>query len=142
NDVRRKILILARESGWPLEAKDVIIDELLPTPLNEAATVDSFFELLPEYDQHFDELRLKAAKENKVLRIIASLDEKGRARIALEAVGTESPFYFLSGSDNMIAFRTERYKDRPLVVRGPGAGAEVTAAGVFAEIISIGSFLN
>lgn len=142
SDVRRKILILARESGWPLEAKDIMIDDLLPAPLNEASTVDEFFQLLPEYDKHFEELRLGAEKENKVLRIIASLDEEGKAKIALEAVSTESPFYFLSGSDNMIAFITERYKDRPLVVRGPGAGAEVTAAGVFAEIISIGSFLN
>lgn len=142
SDVRRKILILAREAGLALEANDVNIDALLPPALTEATSVEDFFQLLPDYDGHFEHLRSNAAKNDKVLRIIASLDEMGKATIALETVGTESPFYFLNGSDNMIAFVTERYKDRPLVVRGPGAGAEVTAAGVFAEIISIGSFLN
>ncbi|MCB0618269.1 MAG: hypothetical protein KDC43_22945, partial [Saprospiraceae bacterium] len=68
--------------------------------------------------------------------------ENGEARIGLEEVGVEHPFYHLSGSDNMIVFTTERYKDRPLVVRGPGAGAEVTAAGLFAEIIGIGHLLG
>jgi aspartokinase/homoserine dehydrogenase 1 len=73
--------------------------------------------------------------------MIAQL-ENGEASISLQAVGADHPFYSLSGSDNMIVFTTERYKERPLVVRGPGAGAEVTAAGVFAEIIQIGNFLS
>jgi aspartokinase/homoserine dehydrogenase 1 len=72
--------------------------------------------------------------------MIAKL-ENGKATISLEEVNKLSPFYFLSGSDNMIVFTTERYKDRPLVIQGPGAGAEVTAAGVFAEIIHIGNLL-
>lgn len=73
--------------------------------------------------------------------MIASL-ENGKASIAMKAVDASHPFYSLSGSDNMIVFTTERYKERPLVVRGPGAGAEVTAAGVFAEIITIGNLLS
>ena len=85
-------------------------------------------------------MRQKAENEGKVLRMIAKLDN-GHASIGLEAVDSSHPFYGLSGSDNMIVFTTKRYEERPLVVRGPGAGAEVTAAGVFAEIIKIGNLL-
>lgn len=140
-DVRRKILILAREAGWPLEQEDVKVASILPPAIEAAESVDEFFTELAAHNDHFENLRATAAADGKVLRMIASLDESGKARIALETVGTDSPFYFLSGSDNMIVFVTARYQDRPLVVRGPGAGAEVTAAGVFAEIISIGKFL-
>jgi aspartokinase/homoserine dehydrogenase 1 len=76
-----------------------------------------------------------------VLRFIAKL-EKGKASIALEEVDANHPFYNLSGSDNIISFQTERYNERPLVVKGPGAGAEVTAAGVFSEIISLSKYLD
>ena len=76
-----------------------------------------------------------------MLRCVATLDG-GRARVGLQAFEPAHPFYFLSGSDNMVVFTTERYRERPLVVRGPGAGAEVTAAGVFAEVIGIGHFLG
>ena len=89
----------------------------------------------------FEDKRATAAKEGKVLRMVAKL-EKGKASIGLQAVNAQHPFYSLNGSDNMIVFTTERYKERPLVIRGPGAGAEVTAAGVFAEIITIGNFLS
>jgi len=96
---------------------------------------------LEKSDEHFTKMAAKAAKEGKALRMIASLDH-GKASIGLKAVDASHPFYSLSGSDNMIVFTTERYKERPLVVRGPGAGAEVTAAGVFAEIIRIGNYLS
>ena len=86
-------------------------------------------------------MRAEADAKGKVLRMIAQL-ENGEASISLQAVGSDHPFHSLNGSDNMIVFTTERYKERPLVVRGPGAGAEVTAAGVFAEIIQIGNFLS
>lgn len=141
-DVRRKILILAREAGFPLETSDVKIKSILPRAVEQADGVEEFFRQLETHDDHFEKLRADAQMENKVLRMIASLDENGKANITLQAVSTDSPFYFLSGSDNMISFQTLRYHDRPLVVRGPGAGAEVTAAGVFAEIISIGNFLS
>ncbi|HFA51400.1 MAG TPA: bifunctional aspartate kinase/homoserine dehydrogenase I [Bacteroidetes bacterium] len=140
-DIRRKILILARETGLGLEAKDVDIENILPKAAEEAATVEAFFNELEKADNHFEALRANAELEGKVLRMIACL-ENGKAKISLEAVGTDHPFYSLSGSDNMIVFTTERYKERPLVVRGPGAGAEVTAAGVFAEIIQIGNFIS
>jgi aspartokinase/homoserine dehydrogenase 1 len=141
-DVKRKLIILAREAGFPLEGYEVEVAALLPEALQAAASVEEFFDLLPAHDDHFERLRTEAAKAGRVLRMIASIDEAGKAKIGLEAVDPDNPFYFLSGSDNMIVFTTTRYQERPLVVRGPGAGAEVTAAGVFAEIISIGNDLK
>jgi aspartokinase/homoserine dehydrogenase 1 len=140
-DVKRKLLILAREAGFELEPTDITIHNILPKPCQEADTVASFMDTLEKQNEYFEKLRQDAAAEGKALRMIASLDN-GKASIGLQAVDQQSPFYFLSGSDNMIAFTTDRYSDRPLVVRGPGAGAEVTAAGVFAEIITIGNFLS
>ena len=140
-DVRRKLIILAREIGLNMEAKDVDIKSILPKACEEAETVDAFFKELEKADNHFEKMRADAAKENKKLRMIAQLDN-GKATISMQAVDASHPFYSLSGSDNMIVFTTERYKDRPLVIRGPGAGAEVTAAGVFAEILAIGSSLT
>ena len=140
-DVRRKLVILAREAGLELESEQVTIDPFLPPVVAEAPSVEAFFAELEGVDQHFRQLVEKAEKREKVLRLVAKL-ENGEARIGLEEVGVEHPFYHLSGSDNMIVFTTERYKDRPLVVRGPGAGAEVTAAGLFAEIIGIGHLLG
>ncbi|MCB0638644.1 MAG: ACT domain-containing protein, partial [Lewinella sp.] len=140
-DVRRKLLILARETGLALEANQIEIDQILPEPVAQAKTVDDFFMALEQHDDHFEKLREAAAGKNQVLRMIASL-EGDQAKISLQPVDGESPFFFLSGSDNMIVFTTDRYDERPLVVRGPGAGAEVTAAGVFAEIITIGNYLS
>lgn len=140
-DVRRKLIILARETGLALEAKDVVINNILPKEVKEANSIEDFFAELEKKDEHFELLRVKAEKEGKVLRMIASL-EKNKANIGLQAVDSSHPFYALNGSDNMIVFTTERYKERPLVVRGPGAGAEVTAAGIFAEVISIGNYLS
>ncbi len=140
-DVRRKIIILAREAGYPIEADDVEIEAILPKACQEASSIDELFTALEAANEQFETRRATAAAEGKVLRMIAKM-ENGKASISLEAVDSQHPFYSLSGSDNMIIFTTARYNDRPLVVRGPGAGAEVTAAGVFAEIISIGNFLS
>ncbi len=136
-DVARKLLILARETGLELEIKDIAIEQILPASCIKAKTVDDFFVALEAADAHFENKRAAADKKNQVLRFIALL-ENGKAQIRLLEVDTAHPFYNLSGSDNIVSFTTERYHDRPLVVKGPGAGAEVTAAGVFAEIISIG----
>ncbi|PHI20575.1 bifunctional aspartate kinase/homoserine dehydrogenase I [Lewinellaceae bacterium SD302] len=140
-DVKRKILILSRESGVELESDDIKIDGFLPESVLMADSIEAVFSALESEADHFENLRLEAAKENKVLRMIASLEGEV-ASVGLQAVGADHPFYNLSGSDNMIVFTTARYKERPLVVRGPGAGAEVTAAGVFAEIITIGNSLS
>lgn len=140
-DVGRKILILARETGIPMETKDIELVGFLPEGAMEAASVDDFFTVLENNVDYFTNLYADAAKEGKVLRMIATLEGE-KASVGIQAVGSENPFYGLSGSDNMIVFTTDRYSERPLVVRGPGAGAEVTAAGVFAEIIKIGKFLS
>ncbi len=140
-DVRRKLLILARETGLALDAADVVIEPILPEACQQAISVYELLEEIVLADSFFESKRAAAAKAGKVLRMVAKL-ENAQASISLQAVDQSHPFAALSGSDNMIVFTTERYKDRPLVVRGPGAGAEVTAAGVFAEIIKIGNFLS
>ncbi|MGB3799557.1 MAG: bifunctional aspartate kinase/homoserine dehydrogenase I [Lewinella sp.] len=137
-DVARKILILGRETGVPLDPENVSVESFLPKGAMEAETVDDFFRVLEEQGDYFAKMQEEAAAQGKVLRMIASLDDED-ATVGVQAVGSDNPFYTLSGSDNMIVFTTDRYRTRPLVVRGPGAGAEVTAAGVFAEIIQIGS---
>lgn len=137
-DVRRKLLILAREAGWPLEMEDIKMENFLPPSCLEVQTVEAFYHELEKHDDTLTE-RLKNAG-GKALRCVATLD-RGKASFGLQEYDESHPFYFLSGSDNMVVFTTERYRERPLVVRGPGAGAEVTAAGVFAEFIRIGNEL-
>ncbi|MCX6291686.1 MAG: bifunctional aspartate kinase/homoserine dehydrogenase I [Bacteroidetes bacterium] len=140
-DVARKLLILARETGLNIEMNDIVIEQILPANCKKAKTVEEFFTELERSNDFFDVRRKKADDKNKVLRFIAQL-ENSRASISLQEVDTSHPFYNLSGSDNIISYTTERYHDRPLVVKGPGAGAEVTAAGVFAEIISIANYFE
>jgi bifunctional aspartokinase / homoserine dehydrogenase 1 len=135
-DVARKILILARETGVALEIDQIEVENLVPENCRETASIDEFFKLLKEADPVFEEKRCHAASEHKKLCYIASLEED-KARVVLEEVDSTHPFYNLSGSDNIISFTTGRYYQRPLVVKGPGAGAEVTAAGVFADIIRV-----
>ena len=140
-DVRRKLIILARESGFPLESKDVQIEQMLPASCSNANSVDDFHKALEAENPHFQILATIAESKGQKLRVIAKL-ENGKASIGLQSVTPANPFYHLDGSDNMIVFTTERYNNRPLVIKGPGAGAEVTAAGVFAEVITIGNFLS
>lgn len=137
-DFMRKMLILARDAGYPLEPEEVQLDAILPDACINAASVDDFYRELKAAEVHFDTLKKKAQKENKVLRYIGKLDD-GKVNITLEMVDANHPFFALSGSDNIISFTTERYKERPLVVKGPGAGAEVTAAGVFADLVNVGA---
>jgi aspartokinase/homoserine dehydrogenase 1 len=140
-DVGRKALILARESGMKLEIGHVSIENLVPDDLRKVESVDEFMKLLPKFDSHFEKLRSDAAAFGEKLRYMAVLDESG-VRTQLAGVGQQHPFYSLSGSDNIILITTERYNERPMVIRGPGAGAEVTAAGVFADIIRIANYAD
>ena len=135
-DVARKLLILARETGLSIEIEDVPLENLVPENCQHLETVEEFLTELSKSDVAFEARRKKAEREAKVLRYIATLED-GKAGIRLAAVDQRHPFYDLSGSDNIIAFTTDRYLDRPLVIKGPGAGAEVTAAGVFADTIRI-----
>jgi aspartokinase/homoserine dehydrogenase 1 len=137
-DFMRKMLILARDAGYPLEATDISVENILPQVSLDAQSVEEFYTTLIAAEAYFNDLKNKAESEGKVLRYIGKL-ENGKAVISLQMVDENHPFYMLSGSDNIISFTTERYKDRPLVVKGPGAGAEVTAAGVFADLINVGA---
>jgi aspartokinase/homoserine dehydrogenase 1 len=140
-DVARKILILCREIGMKLEPSDVKIERIIPENCQNAQTVDDFFEELEKSNEYFEELAVKAKSEKKRWRYIATY-ENGGVTIGLRMVGEDHPFFMMEGADNIIAFTTKRYSERPLVIKGPGAGAEVTASGVFADIVSLGSFLG
>jgi aspartokinase/homoserine dehydrogenase 1 len=138
-DVARKILILAREAGAKLESKDVERGNLLPESSQIAPSVEEFFDVLHSFNGRFEVARRKVESEGKRQRYVAVYEE-GSAWTGLKSFGQEHPFYQVEGNDNMVLFTTERYKARPLIVKGAGAGAEVTAAGVFADIIRIANF--
>jgi len=135
-DFSRKMLILAREMGLKLEISDVQIEPILPQTCLAAPTIEAFYAELEASDAHFEGLKHSATAQNKALRYIGIL-EQGKMRISLQYVDSNHAFYSLTGSDNIIAFTTERYHTDPLVVKGPGAGIQVTAAGVFADIVRI-----
>ncbi len=136
-DFMRKMLILARDAGYALEEKDIELENMLPASCMAAESVADFYKELKNNSAHFENLKNQATQNNKVLRYIGKM-EGGKVSINLQMVDENHPFFTLSGSDNIISFTTNRYKDRPLVVKGPGAGSEVTAAGVFADIINVG----
>eukprot|EP01117_Protostelium_nocturnum_P015604 TRINITY_DN6063_c0_g1_i1.p1 TRINITY_DN6063_c0_g1~~TRINITY_DN6063_c0_g1_i1.p1 ORF type:complete len:856 (+),score=357.41 TRINITY_DN6063_c0_g1_i1:66-2570(+) len=139
-DVARKALILLREAGAELEMEDISVQSLVPESCKSATTVPEFFEKLVKEDSSFEEKAKKAKESSKVLKYIASLrfeGEKAKASVALEEVDQNHPTATVTGRDNIIVFTTERYNQTPLVVKGPGAGAAVTAAGVFADVLSI-----
>lgn len=132
-DVARKILILAREAGYPIEMEDVAIDGFLPDSCLSGSVEDFYAEMFRQEDV-FKRLLDSATSEGKILKFIATLDS-GKASIGLRSIGPEHDFARLSGKDNAVLFFTSRYSEQPLVVKGAGAGADVTAAGVFADII-------
>jgi aspartokinase/homoserine dehydrogenase 1 len=137
-DFMRKMLILARDAGYELEAEDVQIESMLPQSSLDAGSVDDFYETLKTENDFFENLKRQAEEGKKVLRYIGKLED-GKVKIGLQMVDDLHPFYALSGSDNIISFITDRYRERPMVVKGPGAGAEITAAGVFADIVNVGA---
>lgn len=134
-DVIRKIVILSREAGYEVEIEDVVKKLFIPTDYFEGS-LDDFFANVEKIDPLFEKERKDAAHENKRFRFVARL-ENGKVSVGLEKVGQDHPFYSLESSNNVILITTERYKEYPMEIKGYGAGAEVTAAGVFADIISI-----
>ncbi|HIB78416.1 MAG TPA: bifunctional aspartate kinase/homoserine dehydrogenase I [Flavobacteriales bacterium] len=132
-DVQRKILILAREAGYKLEMSDVENVPFLPQELMEGS-VEDFLKALPSIEQSMQDKLAAATKEGKKLRYFATF-ENGKAKVALEPLDASHAFCSLEGSDNVVMLTTDRYSQRPLVVQGAGAGADVTAMGVFADIM-------
>lgn len=135
-DVRRKILILARQSGYAWEMDDVKLESFLPETCHEADSIDAFYEEVTQSESHFKAIYDKAASVGKKLRVVASFTPEG-AKVGLEAVEDSHPFYHLEGMDNIVLFYTNRYPVQPLVVKGAGAGADVTASGIFADILKV-----
>ncbi|GHT67781.1 bifunctional aspartate kinase/homoserine dehydrogenase I [Bacteroidia bacterium] len=135
-DVLRKILILARECGYSLEKIDIAVNTFLPKEVLNTSSLDEFWSAITNVDADFEAKRKALYAQNKRWRFVATLDQ-GKASIGLQEVDAQHPFFNLQGSDNIIAIYTERYHAQPMVIKGAGAGAAVTASGVFADIISV-----
>lgn len=133
-DVARKLLILARESGYTLDMSDVSNESFLPSGALEAHSVDAFYELIKSKDDAFKTLLTSALDNDAQLKYVASFKD-GKANVGLKEIPAGHPFYNLEGKDNIVMFYTDRYNDQPLIIKGAGAGSEVTASGLFADII-------
>ena len=134
-DVIRKLVVLAREAGYKPEQADVKKNLFIPDNYFKGS-IENFWEQIGQLDHEFEEQRKQLAHQNKRLRFVARM-ENGACEVGLKEVDSHHPFYELEGSNNIILITTERYRELPMVIKGYGAGAEVTAAGVFADIISI-----
>lgn len=134
-DVKRKLLILARECGYQLEMEDIKSLPFVPDSCF-SATKEAFIEKLSEQDAYFENMRQIAVQSKKKLRYVADF-KPGKATVGLQEVNETHPFYELNGKDNILLLHTGRYEEQPMVIKGAGAGAEVTASGVFADIMRI-----
>jgi aspartokinase/homoserine dehydrogenase 1 len=139
-DVARKLLILAREIGLRMELDEVKVDSLVPRPLRRSRFSSRFFTDLARYDSEVAARVAAARRRGAVLRYVGIL-EHGRAQAGLKELPLDHPVASAKGSDNLIAFTTKRYRLTPLVVQGPGAGADVTAMGVFSDILKLLHYL-
>ncbi len=134
-DVARKLLILIRESGYQFEMKDIKINTFIPEKYFKGS-VDDFWKTIPEMDAEFEANRKKLAEAGRMWRFVAKFED-GNAEIGLQEITARHPFADLQGSNNLVMFTTERYQEYPMIIKGYGAGAAVTAAGVFADIIRV-----
>lgn len=133
-DVARKLLILVREAGVRMELEDVEVESLVPEDAKDAATVEDFMMKLVKSDFLFQERKHKALMKGCSLMYVARFED-GKARVGLEEINKDHPFYNLSGNDNVVSFTTKNFYEKPLALRGSGAGAELTAAGVFTDVL-------
>ena len=138
-DVMRKILILARESGNHLEIDDIQNQAFLPKESLDTTNNEDFFSSLIKHEVSFQKIYKKAADRDSKLKYVAQF-ENGKASVGLQKIPKGHDFYNLEGSDNIVLFYTERYPNQPMIIKGAGAGADVTASGIFADIIRIGNF--
>jgi len=137
-DVMRKILILIRESGYEMEIDQIQNESFLPKDVLEAESIAEFYNNLEKQEAHFKNLYQEAVTKNCRLKYVAEF-ENGQAKVGLQLIDKEHPFYNLEGKDNIVLFYTDRYADQPLLIKGAGAGAAVTASGIFADVIRIGN---
>jgi bifunctional aspartokinase / homoserine dehydrogenase 1 len=140
-DVARKLIILGREMGLPLELKDVSVESLVPADLT-GGSIDEFMARLPRYDAMLGERLAAARARGKVLRYTGQLSAAGEASVGLRELDSRHPFANIALTDNVVRFATRRYCDNPLIVQGPGAGPEVTAGGVFADLLRLAAYLG
>jgi aspartokinase/homoserine dehydrogenase 1 len=140
-DVARKVVILAREIGLSLELDDVVVEGLVPEEM-QSLSVPEFLAALPTRDEAMDDLFREAAARGEVLRYVGSVDREGNASARLRAYPLDHPFARIQATDNIVLFSTRRYQPNPLVVQGPGAGPEVTAGGVFADLLRLATSLG
>ncbi len=138
-DVARKILILARESGLKMNLEDIENQSFLTENNLKSDSIDHFFETLKEDAPHFEKLVADAAEKGNRLKYVAQLDN-GKASVGLQDVPPGHPFYNLEGKDNIVLFFTDRYPEQPLLIKGAGAGGDVTASGLFSDIIRTSTF--
>ena len=137
-DVARKILILARESGFEIELEDIANKSFLPEESLKTTNNESFYNSLKIHEDHFQQLFKEADDNNCRLKYVAEFVD-GKANVGLQHIPSNHPFYNLEGSDNIVLFYTDRYPKQPLIIKGAGAGADVTASGIFADVIRIGN---
>ena len=140
-DIVRKTVILAREVGHSIEIEDIPVKSLVPDVLVDVS-LDDFMSRLELMDDELDQLYKEAAARNEVIKYTGIINEDGKCDVLLKSYPKDHPFAGISGTDNIVAFTTERYNEQPLVVRGPGAGPHVTAGGVFADLLRLASFLG
>src|SRR5450631_4157320 len=140
-DVARKLIILGREMGLTLEMADVRVEGLVPAAL-EKCSVEEFMARLPEFDAAMAETLKDARGKNQVLRYVGRVDEDGKATVGLMRLDAKHAFANIALTDNVVRFATRRYCDNPLIVQGPGAGPEVTAGGVFSDLLRLSAYLG
>ena len=140
-DVARKLTILARELGESIEIGDFPVQNLVPEALRDCS-IDEFLARLPEHDDDVEAMFRDAANQGRRLRYVARFEAGGDASVGLEAVDADHPFCNINLTDNIVQFKSDRYSANPLVVQGPGAGPEVTAAGVFADLLRLANYLS
>jgi aspartokinase/homoserine dehydrogenase 1 len=140
-DVARKLIILGREMGLELEMADVKVESLVPAGL-ETGSIEDFMARLPQYDSSMNDRLQTARSKGKVLRYVGRLTADGKATVGVVELDSKHAFANIALTDNVVRFATRRYCDNPLIVQGPGAGPEVTAGGVFADLLRLAAYLG
>jgi aspartokinase/homoserine dehydrogenase 1 len=140
-DVARKLIILGREMGLTLEMSDVRVEGLVPKELDKCS-VEEFMARLPQFDAEMAAMLAEARGKNEVLRYVGRVDAKGNATVGLVRLDARHAFANIALTDNVVRFATRRYCDNPLIVQGPGAGPEVTAGGVFSDLLRLSAYLG